>query len=227
MAVHELKRKIIGKRSKESGELFERWLSCACEFYRAKGLAHIEKTPEPFHITGKDSNGTVRGYYEKKGQPDYKGILCDGTGIMFEAKHTDSDRINQSVVTDTQWKGLDIYEQFGAHCYVMVSIRLERFYRVPWDAWKRMKELFGHKYMNEQELLPYRLREKQQTILILEGVELNGEDRENRTCRQDCQTEKRSAEENEYAGLTGHFSPGRLSDCKQPGNDRQGENRGR
>ncbi len=193
--MHDLKRQITGRRSKASGEMFERWLSQACEFYLTKQLAHIEKTPEPFHITGKDGDGTVRGYYEKKGQPDYKGILCDGTGIMFEAKHTDSDRINQSVVTDTQWKNLDIYEQFGAHCYVMVSIRLERFYRVPWDAWKRMKELFGHKYMNEQELLPYQLQERQRTILILEGVELNSEDRTKRAGRENCQTEKRGAEE--------------------------------
>lgn len=118
------------------------------------------------------------------------------------------------------------YERFGAHCFVMVSFGLERFYRVPWNVWKRMKELFGHKYMNEQELLPYRLQEKQQTILILEGVELTGEDTKSGTGREDCKTEKRSAEENEPAGLTGHFSPGRLFDCKQPGNDRQDENRG-
>lgn len=174
------RKQIIGRRSKASGETFERWISNACEFYLSEGWAHIEKTPEPFHITGKNQNGVVSGYYEKQGQPDYKGILCDGTGIMFEAKHTDSDRINQSVITDTQWKSLDIYEKFGAHCYVMVSIGLQSFYRVPWDIWKRMKELFGHKYMNESELEPYRLRERQCTILILEGVELKDEDTENR-----------------------------------------------
>lgn len=174
------RKQIIGRRSKASGETFERWISNACEFYLREGWAHIEKTPEPFHITGKDQSGVVRGYYEKQGQPDYKGILCDGTGIMFEAKHTDSDRISQSVITDTQWKSLDIYEKFGAHCYVMVSMGLQKFYRVPWDIWKRMKELFGHKYMNESELEPYRIRERQCTILILEGVELKDEDTENR-----------------------------------------------
>lgn len=93
------RRQLVGRRSKASGETFERWISNACEFYLQNGWAHIEKTPEPFHITGKDRDGTVKGYYEKKGQPDYKGILCDGTGIMFEAKHTDSDRIRQNVVT--------------------------------------------------------------------------------------------------------------------------------
>jgi len=165
------RRKIIGRRSKASGETFERWISNACNFYLKSGWAYIEKTPEPFHITGKDNKGVVRGYYEKKGQPDYKGILCDGTGIMFEAKHTDSDRINQNVITDTQWESLDTYEKFGAHCYVMVSMGLRDFYRVPWSDWKKMKELFGHKHMKEQELTPYRLQTKQCTILILEGVE--------------------------------------------------------
>ncbi len=80
------RRQIIGRRSKAAGEAFERWITDACEIYLQNGWAHIEKTPEPFHITGKDKNGIVRGYYEKKGQPDYKGILCDGSGIMFEAK---------------------------------------------------------------------------------------------------------------------------------------------
>lgn len=176
------RRQLVGRRSKVSGETFERWISNACEFYLRNGWAHIEKTPEPFHITGKDRDGTVKGYYEKKGQPDYKGILCDGTGIMFEAKHTDGDRIRQNVVTDTQWESLDIYEKFGAHCYVMVSLGLTKFYRVPWATWKKMKELFCHKFMTEQELEPYRLQEKQCTILILEGVELKDENTENGAC---------------------------------------------
>lgn len=119
--------------------------------------------------------GKVKGYYEKKGQPDYKGILCDGTGIMFEAKHTDSEKMRQSVVTEEQWKSLDIYEKYGAHCFVMVSMGLNKFYRVPWKVWKQMKEMFGRKYMTEADLEPYRLKEKCCTILILEGVELRNE----------------------------------------------------
>ena len=45
-----------------------------------------------------------------------------------------------------------------------------------------MKELFGHKFMTEQELEPYKLQERQCTILILEGVELRDEDTENGAC---------------------------------------------
>lgn len=170
------RRQLIGRRSKASGETFERWLSNSCDYYLKRELAHIEKTPEPFHITGKDGKGIVRGYYEKKGQPDYKGILCDGTGIMFEAKHTDSDRINQNVVTKTQWESLDIYEKYGAHCYVVVSMGLVNFYRIPWSIWKQMKCIAGHKYMKESDMMPYKLPVRQCTILILEGVELKDED---------------------------------------------------
>lgn len=177
----DMRRQLIGRQNKAAGEIFEKWISNACTLYLEKGIAHIEKTPEPFHITGKEQNGTVKGYYEKKGQPDFKGILCDGTGIMFEAKHTEQGKIVQSVVSDTQWSNLDIYESFGAHCYVMVSMGLRRFYRVPWNVWKRMKELFGHKYMTMDELEPYRLQEKNCTILILEGVELKDEDTKNGT----------------------------------------------
>ena len=62
----------------------------------------------------------------------------------------------------------------------MVSVGLTKFYRVPWAVWKKMKVLFGHKYMTEQELEPYRLQERQCTILILEGVELKDENAESR-----------------------------------------------
>lgn len=178
----DFKRQIAGRRNKAAGEAFERRLTSACEYYLQKGAAFIEKTPEPFHITGKEQNGTVKGYYEKKGQPDYKGILCDGTGIMFEAKHTDKDRMQQSAVTEAQWKSLDTYERFGAHCFVMVSMGLTKFYRVPWAVWKDMKQKFGRKYMTEENFEPYQLKEKYCTILILEGVELRDENTENGAC---------------------------------------------
>lgn len=47
-----------------------------------------------------------------------------------------------------------------------------------------MKELFCHKFMTEQELEPYRLQEKQCTILILEGVKLKDENTENGACNK-------------------------------------------
>ena len=169
-------RQFAGKRSKIFGEAFERRISAACQYYLDLNIAYIEKTPEPFHMTEALPDGKVKGFYVKRGQPDYKGILCDGSAIMFEAKHTDSGQMRQSAITDEQWKNLDIYERFGAQCFVMVSMGLESFYRVPWNIWKQMKELFGRKYMTTADLAPYKLREEFCTILILEGVEVEDED---------------------------------------------------
>lgn len=173
------RRQITGLRNRADGDTFERWISNACDYYRSKGIAHIEKTPEPMRPIqpyGDRKRGQYIAIFEKAAQPDYKGILCDGTGIMFEAKHTSTEKMQQNVVSEVQWKNLDLYEKYGAHCYVMVSMNLKRFYRVPWDVWKRMKELYGRKYMNDSDLKPYELKVKQCTILILEGVELRDED---------------------------------------------------
>lgn len=104
------RRQMIGRRSKESGEAFERWITAACKRYQEMGIACIAKTPEPMKPIKSLGQGRFVACFTKKGQPDYKGILCDGSGIMFEAKRTDSDRIFQNAVTDAQWKSLDVAE---------------------------------------------------------------------------------------------------------------------
>lgn len=155
-----------GAINKRNGATFEKIIQTACKAYTFKGVAFIEKTPEPFHIVKRDK--MVHGFYEKTAQPDFKGVLKGGRCIVFEAKHTNTDRIKQDVVTPTQWQSLDMYERFDAECFVLVSIKFRHFYKVPWNIWKQMKELFGHKYMNEEELMPYILKEEGQLPLFLE-----------------------------------------------------------
>lgn len=167
------KKQYIGRRSKASGENFERFINRSCEYYKKLGIAIIDKTPEPFHITKNLGNGKMQGYFEKRAQPDYKGILCDGSSIMFEAKHTDGDRILQDVVSDKQAEMLNGYATLGAKSFVMVSMGYENYYRVPWSVWSCMSDQFGHKYMAAKELEPYRIKIRDLTLLILEGVELN------------------------------------------------------
>lgn len=168
------RRQITGARSRESGEIFENWISAACDFYQREGYAVIEKTPEPMKPLGKaDRFGRFLACFTKQAQPDFKGALCDGSCIILDVKHTEKDRIRQDVITETQWKTFDRYEAMGAKCYVVVSIGFVKFYRIPWDVWRRMKELFGHKYMREGvELDQYQIPDKNCTILFLDGVEL-------------------------------------------------------
>ncbi len=169
-------RQLIGRRSRAAGEIFERYITMACEYYWRKGYAVISKTPEPMRIIkpyGARNTGQFVAYFEKQAQPDYKGALSDGTCIIFDAKHTEKDRIQQDAVTETQWETFDKYEEMKAQCFVVVSIGLEKFYRIPWKIWRQMKELYGHKYMAAgKELEPYRIPDQQSIILFLEGVEL-------------------------------------------------------
>ena len=157
-------------------------MSAACEYYQRKGYAVIEKTPEPMKPIrpyGDRRTGRFIACYTKQAQPDFKGVLCDGSCIIFDAKHTEKDRIQQNVITEAQWEAFDKYETMEAKCYVIVSIKLESFYRIPWSIWKKMKELFEHKYMTAgEELEPYKIPDKNCTILFLEGVELRDENAE-------------------------------------------------
>lgn len=169
----------IGRYARASGQIFERMIENSCDYYRRLGIAHIEKTPEAMRILRPLNDrraGQFVAVFTKQAQPDFKGVLCDGSGIMFDAKHTDSDRINQTVVTEEQIRDLNLFQEMGAHCYIMVGLGHKDFYRVPWEIWKNMKRLFGHKHMNKTDLEPYHLKTSGTTILILEGIELYDKD---------------------------------------------------
>lgn len=172
----DIKRQLSGRRSNIVGGMFEGMLNSACNYYRDKGAAIIEKTPEPMRPIkpyGDRGRGQYIACFEKQAQPDYKGVLCDGRAIIFEAKHTDKDRIQESVITETQRQNLDDFQKMGAQCFVMVSMGFRDFFRVPWGIFGNMKNRYGRKYMKLEDLEPFKLKQHRGTLLILEGVELH------------------------------------------------------
>ena len=86
---------------------------------------------------------------------------------MFEAKATDKDRILQSAVTEEQARALESHANMGALAFVLVCLRGRAVYRVMWEDWQNMKELFGHKYMTAVELEPHRVQLRQGVIRFL------------------------------------------------------------
>lgn len=171
----DIHRQLTGRRSKAAGDLFEEMINKSCQYYREKKAAIIEKTPEPMRPLrpyGERRDGKYIACFIKQAQPDFKGVLCDGRAIIFEAKHTDNDRIQESVITETQRQNFEEFQAMGAQCFVMVSIGFQCFYRVPWEIFGNMKNNFGRKYMNLDELAPYKIINKGGTLLILEGVKL-------------------------------------------------------
>lgn len=136
-------------RSRQMGAAFEELIDRSCDYYEEQGIAVIEKTPEPMRTLRPLGNGRFEAVYTKQAQPDYKGTLIGGYSIVFEAKHTDTDRIKRSVVTEEQEKCLDAYEQMGAECYVFVSFGFRKFYKFPWKLFRNMKYHFGAKHIKE------------------------------------------------------------------------------
>ena len=150
---------LIGRQNKAAGEEWERILEASCQHYRLKGEAEIEKTPEPIKQVGsKNRQGKFTACYTKKAQPDYKGTLKGGRAVVFEAKHTASDRLEQGVVTDDQRKRLDRHMALGAECFVMVSFGFREFFKVPWAIFRAMKEHYGRKYITPEDVQEYKVR---------------------------------------------------------------------
>ncbi len=91
---------IRGKQARVAGGYFENIISASCDYYLSRGLAKIEKTPEPMKPLGaKNRKGQFLACYTKQAQPDYGGTLKGGRSIYFEAKHTDDERIEQRRLT--------------------------------------------------------------------------------------------------------------------------------
>lgn len=110
--------------------------------------------------------------YTKAGQPDFKGTLTGGRAVVFEAKHTDSDRIDYNRLTPEQLSSLEEHDRLGAAAFILVSVELQDFYRVPWGVWRDMRKLYGHKHMNKAELEPFRVQYIAGVLKLLEGIEL-------------------------------------------------------
>ena len=66
---------IRGKQARVAGGYFENIISASCDYYLSRGLAKIEKTPEPMKPLGaKNRKGQFLACYTKQAQPDYERI---------------------------------------------------------------------------------------------------------------------------------------------------------
>ncbi len=174
MDTYKAKRSIAGRNARANGQFFENMIIDSARFYESRDISVIDKTPEPVRIIGVSNrnNGQFVACFEKKAQPDFKGILQDSTMILFDAKHTDKDRIQRSVVTSEQEACFERYMKMGAMCFLVVSIGFKDYYRVPWIVFRDMKKIYGHAYMGSDELRPYHIKFSNGILKFLDGIEL-------------------------------------------------------
>ena len=139
------------------GHSFEEYIKDGCAYYSARGRAEIDKTPEPFRVMEKLGGGIFKGRFTAPAQPDFQGTLAGGRSIVFEAKHTTTDRLKRDVLTGEQQDTLERHHRRGAVSAVCVGIG-NNFFFVPWVIWRDMKEHFGRKYVTAANLEPFRVR---------------------------------------------------------------------
>lgn len=160
MKTAEQKIKEIWKNTQNNakGRFFERGIENACSFYRAEGIANIEKTPEPFRVLEKNhKNGIFKGRFIASAQPDFKGTVGGGQSIVFEAKYTSTDTIKASVLTKEQTESLEAHYMLGAIAGVCVGIG-GRYFFVPWRVWRDMKKYIGKKSAKTEDLASYEVK---------------------------------------------------------------------
>lgn len=174
-ALRNVQRSQQGLQSRRAGEYFENMIAASLRWYEDKGMACVEKTPEPMKpLRAPNRQGQFLACYVKAGQPDFKGTLTGGRSVVFEAKHTDGDRIEYSRLTDEQVKKLSTHHKLGAAAFVLVSFGLQDFYRIPWKVWKMMKAIYGYKHMKQPDCEPYRVQCVAGIIKLLDGIEVEG-----------------------------------------------------
>lgn len=149
---------VSGRRNKAAGDFWENMIETACQHYRLKGMAEITKTPEPMRPIKPLGKGKFIAHYVKMAQPDYKGTLAGGRAIVFEAKHTDSDRLLRSVISSEQEKQLNRHAALGAECFVMVSFGFREYFKIPWGVFRDMKQHYGRKYITPEDVQQYKIR---------------------------------------------------------------------
>lgn len=172
--VAKAERSARANRSRLSGQYFEGMITASLNWYRDIGVAYIEKTPEPMKpLRAPNRQGQFLACFTKQGQPDFKGTLTGGRSVVFEAKHTDDDKIEYGRLTHEQIEALSQHHKLGAAAFVLVSIKLENFYRIPWTTWRDMKQIYGRKHIKQAELEPFRLQYISGVIKMLEGIEIS------------------------------------------------------
>ena len=157
----------LGRISRAQGKRFEDRLDASFAYYRQKGFAVIEKTPEPMKVLRRMEQGRFVACFQKKAQPDYKGIIKGGREVMYEAKFTAADRMEQNRVMDSQAEYMREHEKLGARCYVLAGFSTGAVYCIPWNVWDDMKTHFGRKYITEADVTNYRVQQSWNDVLLI------------------------------------------------------------
>lgn len=168
------KRSFQSLKNNAQGQFFEQQIERACNYYREKGIANIHKTPEPFRVLKKLSDGKFQGQFIRKAEPDFKGVFKTGQAIVFECKYTSKDKIQKSVLSENQDIELNRNHNFKsitAVCVCFAEGLTERYFFVPFEIWVNMEKHFGKKSVTANDLKMFEVYYRHSKgIVFLENI---------------------------------------------------------
>lgn len=141
----------------DRGHAFEQLILDGCTYYACDKRAVINKVYEPYRCLRILGDGKFLGQFTGRAEPDFKGVLCGGRAIAFEAKSTNKSRIQRNALTGEQMDWLEQQHQMGALAFVCVQIS-EEFFSVPWELWRDMKQKFGKKFLMPGDIRDYQVK---------------------------------------------------------------------
>ena len=156
-----VEKSVQGWKNKKEGASFEADVIRSCESYEKYKLAFIEKTPEPMKVIGKLSDRVFKAIYEKQAQPDFKGTLCGGRAICFDAKCTCTDKIALSMLTDEELRCLELHRELGAWAGVLMCFiqgNKRTYAMIPISIFMSAKALNGHKHWTVDEVSRWKVK---------------------------------------------------------------------
>ena len=156
--------------SRHRGADFETLILESCDRYRRAGTADIFKIPEPMRTLRNMGNGRFLCVYVAKAGPDFAGVLAGGRHVCFEAKATGTDRITLDRLTQKQTDILETAWITGAVAFVLLMYP-DIYARIPWEIWRVMPDVFGHRYISRTEAAAYQIPNWMGRPLFLDGLQ--------------------------------------------------------
>lgn len=158
-------------KANRNGKYFEKLIEISCLWYLKMRIADIKKTPEPMRPVAvlDRKRGHYKAIYTKAAQPDFTGTIKGGRAILFEAKHTERTNLPFDRISKEQEKDLNMKNELGALCLVLISFKAKNFYAVPWDFFCMKKINSSKKSLNEIDIAEWKIKFEDGRLKFLEN----------------------------------------------------------
>ena len=120
------------------GMMSESIIEIACNQYRERNLAIINKVPTPIQVLSRQGN-KITGFFKGKSTVDFEGTLKGGRSVAFDSKETRGKNLPFKNIHQHQIDYLQDVSKMNGIAFILVSFtKLDKYYRL------NIKDLTGY-----------------------------------------------------------------------------------